>query len=192
MGHASSYRLQHHQQDSAGLGLGRGTTPSKPSLKHGAEEKVDSSRGKGILEQWVSQSQPLSHTVSLFWIPGTHTCLQGCAVSPAHGDKGTQGHSVFWGATRGPPCHHGPGAAQRPSPAPQHMEQFLCIGTSACRPLGGIPLFWGVEHSMMSCTPSQHAGACPIVHSEPRSHSQLPEHLSIPPWWDFWCWHRLI
>lgn len=96
---------------------GGGETPSKPSFKQGAKEKADSSRGKGISEQWVSQSQPPSHTASLFCLPGTHMRLQGCAILPTDGDRGTQGHGVFWGATHGPPCHHGPGAAQRPSPA---------------------------------------------------------------------------
>lgn len=50
-----------------------GGTPPKPSLEQGEGEKAYSSRGKGISEQRVSQSQPPSHTASLFWLPGAHT-----------------------------------------------------------------------------------------------------------------------
>lgn len=83
--------------------LGVGGNPLKALFKARSRGKADSSRGKGISEQWVSQSQPPSYTASLFWLPSAHTRPQGCAIAPAHGDKGTQGTQCILGSHGWPP-----------------------------------------------------------------------------------------
>ena len=125
--HVGSYHLQHHQRDAAGLRWGE--IPSKPSLKQRAEQKVDSSRGKGISEQRVSQSQPPLPHSSIILAPKrahTHTraapsplrtetrarrgtaCFGGCVVlipsAAAHGGVSVHGDSSPQGVGWHPPC----------------------------------------------------------------------------------------
>lgn len=109
-----------------------GGTPSKPSLEQGVGEKAYSSGGKGISEQWVSQSQPPSHTASLFWLPGAHTFarLLRLPCRPPSQGHGRARHAL---GTHVRPHYHSPGGARCLSPAPQHGEQFQHTWTSVCR-----------------------------------------------------------
>jgi len=166
--HVGSYHLQHHQRDAAGLRWGE--IPSKPSLKQRAEQKVDSSRGKGISEQRVSQSQPPLPHSSIILAPKrahTHThALRRLPCARRRGHAGAQRVS---------------GAAWCSSPALQHMEGFQRMGTPARRVSGGTHPALGTRalHDVLHPLPAR---LCLSYHVwRTGIHLQLPEHLSIPP-----------
>lgn len=129
----------------------------------------------------MSQNQPPSYTQLCYFGSQAHIHTRRAAPSPLHTEtRARRAHSIFWGPMCGPPHHHSLGAAWRPPPGRQHIERFLYAGTPACRVLGGIHLFRGVECPMMSCTP---ISACLCLSHRawcPGSHRQLPGHLSHP------------
>lgn len=129
----------------------------------------------------MSQSQPPSHTASLFWLPGTHTHSQGCTVIPAHGYKGTRGHSVFWGATCGPPCTVV--ALELHGTYPQHLSTWSnsVQGNSSPQRAGWQPPVLGSRplHDVLHSHPSMLVlSPSPVVAWEPPTAARAPFHPS--------------
>lgn len=103
----------------------------------------------------MGESEPacLPHSFIILAPRRTHT-LTGLYCHPCTCIQGHTGAQCVLGSHVWPPTHCcGPGTAWCLSPAPQHTEQFLYRATPARSMLGGNPLFWGADCSMMSCTP---------------------------------------